>query len=336
MNLKLLLLPFSLVYQGVTGLRNLAFDKGLLKSHKFQTPIISVGNLSVGGTGKTPMIEYLVSLLQDDYQVAIVSRGYGRKTRGYIEVTQDHNTNDVGDEPLQYKNKFPHVRVAVCADRVAAIQALEGRCDVILLDDAYQHRYVAPAINILLTTQVNPYHQDYVLPSGWLRESASGARRADIVILSKCNKSTSYAVLQQLQFDLKLSQAQSMYFTAMDYGKQLIGRSETISLDYLIDTRFTLVTGIAHSEPLVAFLTALGGRFDHLKFPDHHDFTNAECHHINSCDLVVTTEKDFQRLAGRIDKKALYYLPVATAFLYDRQAAFAEEITNRINYHRKH
>ncbi|MDG1063407.1 MAG: tetraacyldisaccharide 4'-kinase [Flavobacteriaceae bacterium] len=335
MNIKMLLLPFSLAYHGVTALRNLAFDRGVLKSHKFKTPVISVGNLSVGGTGKTPMIEYLVRLLQKDYQLTIISRGYGRKTKGFLEVTPQHGAHEVGDEPLQFKKKFPKLRVVVCADRVEAINAVEGRCDVILLDDAFQHRYVRPTINILLTTQENPYHNDMILPVGWLRESASGAKRADLVVVSKCAKGTSYAALQQLQLDLKLTQDQSIYFSDINYGAVLIGRNEQMALEALIGAKFTLVTGIANPEPLAAFLEALGCSFDHLKYPDHHDFTPTQCQEINARDLVITTEKDFQRLTNRIDKSALYFLPVETQFLFDRAAAFAEEINNRITYHRK-
>lgn len=326
--------PFSLLYGSILALRNWAFDRGILTEQEFEIPVISVGNLSVGGTGKSPMIEYLAHLLSHEYKVGVVSRGYGRKTKGYLEVTAQHTALEVGDEPLQIKRKFPDMIVAVCADRVAAIKALTARCDIILLDDAYQHRYVRPAINILLTQYEKPYHKDNVLPWGRLREWAKGADRADIVVVTKCPERLAHAQGQSLQFDLKLGEDQSFYATSIDYDDRCIGPHEQIDMEDFAKLPFVLVTGIARPEPMVEKLENLGARFEHFSYPDHHNFNDAEIKKLRKQELILTTEKDFQRLADRLEKRAIYYWPIRTKFLFDRQQAFDVEILRRVAYHR--
>lgn len=328
--------PISWLYGSVLGLRNWAFDRGILPQHEFAMPIISVGNLSVGGTGKSPMIEYLITLLAREYKVGVISRGYGRKTQGLIQVTEDHTALEVGDEPLQIKRKFPQSIVVVCADRVKAIKSIETQCEVILLDDAFQHRYVRPAISILLTQYHQPYHRDKVLPWGRLREWASGAKRADLIVVTKCPEQLPYAKAQTMQFELKLHEHQSFYTAGIDYGDTCIGPHEKIKVDDFIQLPFVLVTGIARPEPMVSKLQEKGAHFKHFAFSDHHNFTAAEIKKLQAHDLILTTEKDYQRLKDQLEKRAIYYWPIKTKFLFDRQEAFDLEILRRVAFHRSH
>lgn len=335
MDYRKLLFPFSALYGGITSLRNLAYEKGWLESKEYDVPVISVGNLSVGGTGKSPMVEWLVRILKEDYRVAVLSRGYGRKTKGYLEVKEDATPEEVGDEPLQIKRKFPDIMVSVCESRQQGIERLTPKAEVVLLDDAFQHRKVRPALSILLTPYDQPFLEDYILPAGNLREARSGYKRADIIVVTKCPDRVAYAKLQELQFRMRLLPEQSIYFSNIGYGDQLLGGPDTLPLAYLKDKPFTLVTGIAKAQPLVGFLKKQGFRFEHLAYPDHHRFTQGELDTIAKKEIVLTTEKDFQRLSHRIDKKALYYLPIRTEFLYDRETAFRKEVLNFLEYYRK-
>ncbi len=335
MNYRKILYPFSILYDGITRLRNFAYDQGWKKSTEFKIPVVSVGNLSVGGTGKSPMIEHLVSFLKDDYQIAVLSRGYRRKTSGYLEVSELSTTEEVGDEPLQIKRKFPEITVAVCVNRVEGIQKLQTTAELILLDDAFQHRKVKPAFSILLTPFDDLFMDDLVLPAGNLRESNKGFERADLIVVTKCPERVAYAKLQEVQFRMKLKEYQSIYFTTIGYSDQIHGSTELLPLNYLNDKKFTLVTGIANPVPLVSFLKKQGLNFNHLKFADHHHFTTNEIDTLQQEDLILTTEKDFQRLSYRLDKKALYYLPIRTEFLYDREFAFQQELKRFLEYYRK-
>ena len=252
--LRKLLLPFSLLYGSILALRNLCYDKGWFKSKSYAIPIICVGNLSIGGTGKSPMIEYLISFLKEDYKVAVLSRGYKRNTSGFRDVLINSKAEDVGDEPLQIKRKFPEVMVAVCANRQEGIEKIRIKTDVILLDDAFQHRKVSASTNILLTTFDDLYVHDMVLPAGNLRESKRGAKRADLVMVTKCPEKHSHAKLQEIQYILNLKPPQKIYFSKISYDDSICGISKTLPLNYLLNKNFTLVTGIANSKPLVEFL----------------------------------------------------------------------------------
>jgi len=335
MDYRKLLYPFSVIYGGITALRNLAYDRGWKESTEFDIPVISVGNLSVGGTGKSPMVEWLIDLLKTEYRVAVLSRGYGRKSEGFVEVSVDATPEEVGDEPLQIKRKFPEVKVAVCADRRTGIAQLSG-AEVVLLDDAFQHRKVKPALSILLTSYDKLFMDDLVLPAGNLREAPIGYLRADIIVVTKCPDPVPYSKLQEIQFRMQLQAHQSIYFSKIAYANKLVGKTEELPLESLNGKPFTLVTGIAKPAPLVTFLEQKGFNFHHLKFPDHHYFSEKEIEKIQNTDLLITTEKDFQRLQYRIDKKAFYYLPIALDFLYEREEGFKKEVTNFLTYYRKH
>lgn len=330
--LRKLLFPFAIVYGWVVGARNLFYDKGWFgfKSSSYKKPIICVGNLSVGGTGKSPMIELLVTMLKDHYDLAILSRGYKRKTSGYLEVEHIHSASQTGDEPLQFKQKFPEVTVAVCADRRTGINSLLSKADVILLDDAFQHRKVKAGFHILLTSFDDLFYEDYFLPAGNLRESRKGAHRADVIVVTKCPEKVAYARLQEIEFLLQLQPHQKVYFAKIGYAETITGITETQPLSYLKDKQFTLVTGIANPTSLVSFLKAQGFQFRHKKFPDHHNFSNAEISMLQKEELILTTEKDYMRLQEPLGKYAIYYLPIKTIILKEQEKFFKETIIDAV------
>ena len=210
--LRKLLFPFSLLYGGITALRNFLYNKGFLKSKSYDFPVICVGNLSTGGTGKSPMIELLISFLKDNHKIAVLSRGYKRKTSGYREVIITSSVEEVGDEPLQFKKKYPDITVAVCEDRQTGIKKLKSMADVVLLDDAFQHRKVKASLNILLTPFDELYMDDCMLPTGNLREPKFGAKRADVIVVTKCPENISDSTMEAVKRKLKPKPHQEIYF----------------------------------------------------------------------------------------------------------------------------
>ncbi|MEZ4859291.1 MAG: tetraacyldisaccharide 4'-kinase [Flavobacteriaceae bacterium] len=335
MNFRKFLYPFSILYDSVTTLRNYAYDKGWKGSTQYDIPIVSVGNLSVGGTGKSPMVETLISFLKEDYHVAVLSRGYKRKTKGFFEVTSTASVEEVGDEPLQFKHKFPEVTVAVCANRREGIEKLKNKAEVIILDDAFQHRKVQPALSILLTSFSDLFIDDLILPAGNLRESKKGMERAHIIVVTKCPERVAYAKLQEIQFRMSLKPHQSVYFSKIGYNENMVGISETLPLEYLKNKPFTLVTGIANPTPLVDFLKNKNFLFQHKKFPDHHFFSTSEIQMLQKEELILTTEKDFKRLSHRLQKRAIYYLPIQTRFLNEQETVFKNEVLGLLEEFRK-
>lgn len=328
--LRKLLFPFSLLYGLITALRNFCYDRGVFKSQSYAIPVICVGNLTTGGTGKSPMVAFLISFLKADYELAILSRGYKRKTKGYKEVLVTSKTEEVGDEPLQFKKNFPDVKVAVCADRREGISKLLPNAEVIMLDDAFQHRKVKPNISILLTTFDSLYYKDCMLPTGNLREYASGAKRAHFIVVTKCPEGVAYATLQEIEYKLALKTHQKVYFSRISYDSKIYGISESLSLTYLKNKPFTLVTGIANASPLVDYLKNKGYNFEHLNFSDHHHFTDTEINKLKSKEIILTTEKDFVRLQPKLQKFALYYLPIKTEILNQQESFFKESILHSI------
>lgn len=313
--LRKLLFPFAVLYGGIMSLRNYFYDQGWFKSTQFDIPVICVGNLSVGGTGKSPMIEYLIELLQKEYRVAVLSRGYGRNTKGFRLVSVESTSEEVGDEPLQFKQKFPEITVAVCEERTVGIPKLLPNAEVILLDDAFQHRKVKASWYLMLTPYHDLFMHDYMLPTGNLREPRSGAARADIILVTKCPERVPYATLQKIEFEMPIRDHQKLYFSKISYDDTIYGVSETQPLSYLKDKPFTLVTGIANPTPLVEFLTKNEFNFQHQNFKDHHNFTSEEIKQLKKNELILTTEKDYMRLYPKLGKFALYYLPIKTKIL---------------------
>ncbi len=326
-----ILFPFAIAYDGITRLRNKLYDKGWLTSKRYDLPMICVGNLSVGGTGKSPMVEYLIYLLKDNFKVAVLSRGYGRSTNGYLEVLSSHLATEVGDEPLQFKKKFPEVTIAVCANRREGIETLSQKNpEVILLDDAFQHRKVNPGFSILLTTFDQPFIDDLILPAGNLRETAANAKRADVIVITKIPEKVPYAHLQDLQHRLRQNTEQQVFMSRIAYSDHIYSKSDELPLQFLFGKKFTLVTGIANAKPLVAHLNDKEFDFEHLEYPDHHDFSKAEIDTITKSELILTTEKDFVRLSPYIEKKAMYALPIQSSFL-ERESVFDEMVLDYIH-----
>ncbi|MBO6187863.1 MAG: tetraacyldisaccharide 4'-kinase [Prevotella sp.] len=342
------LLPFSWFYGLGVKLRNTLFDIGVLKSRSFKVPVISVGNITVGGTGKTPHVEYLANLLKDHFHVAVLSRGYKRKSKGFLTATPETPMPDIGDEPYQMKQKFPSVTVAVDKNRCHGINLLtenDKLLDVVLLDDAFQHRYVKPGINILLVDYHRLIIYDKLLPAGRLREPLSGKDRADIVIVTKCPpglKPMEYRVITRA---MDLYPYQQLYFTTLEYDKPrpvLKDSTRSIELDTLNDTHVLLLTGIASPKQLEHDLSPLTSHLTPLNFSDHHQFRKKDIQLINdtfsalpSPKAIITTEKDATRLEhadGLSDevKANIYVLPVRISFMQGQEENFNNQITGYV------
>lgn len=320
--IRLLLFPFSILYGGIVSLRNYAFDKGWLASKTYNFPVITVGNLSVGGTGKSPMIEYLIRNLHSNYKLATLSRGYKRTSKGFVLASDDATVASIGDEPLQFYHKFKsHIHVAVDAKRVEGIEklrALQQQPEIILLDDAFQHRHVTAGFHVLLTMYNDLYVDDFMLPAGNLREPRSGAKRADCIIVTKCPKTLSEDEMIAIRKRIKPNANQQLYFTTIKYASSVSNGKEEKALDTFVANEVFLITGIANPKPFVAHINDLGIRHTHLSFPDHHNFSEAEIIQLQEKAEgkdIITTEKDFMRLQGKLPN--LYYLPIAVQFLSD-------------------
>ena len=347
------LLPLSWIYGLAVRLRNTMFEIGLLKTRSFTIPVISVGNITVGGTGKTPHVEYLANLLRHKFRVAILSRGYKRKSRGFIKANAKTTMPEIGDEPYQMKQKFHDVTIAVDKSRCHGIDLLteqDRQLDVVLLDDAFQHRYVKPGINILLVDYHRLIIYDQLLPAGRLREPLNGKDRADIVIVTKCPKDLKPMAFRVITKAMNLYPYQQLYFTTLGYDKlkpifKDAKRSKTTpELSELKDTNTLLLTGIASPEQLRHDLTPQITNLSLLTFADHHQFKKKDVQRINdtfaamkSPKCIITTEKDATRLQaaeGLSDevRQNIYLLPVRIEFMLDQEESFNNHI---IGYVRK-
>jgi tetraacyldisaccharide 4'-kinase len=317
--LRKILFPFAILYGFITGIRNFLFDQGILKSHSFDVPIIVVGNLSVGGTGKTPQIEYLIRMLSDNYQVATLSRGYKRKSEGFILADTSANAEVLGDEPFQFYTKFKNIQVAVDADRKNGIEQLLSQTpkpEVILLDDAYQHRKVKAGFYILLTSYGELYCDDAMLPTGNLRESRGGAKRANIIIVTKCPTGLSVAEQEDIKTRLKIAGNQKLYFTSIEYDEFIYSENGVRTVKDSVKTDKLLLAGIAKPASFFAYLQSQNEVC--MEFPDHHHFSEKDILDIKNKSLnkiIITTEKDYVRLQGRIPADQLFYLPIKSQFL---------------------
>src|SRR5690606_2496914 len=320
------------IYYAITWMRNKLYDARIMPSKSYNFPVVCVGNLSTGGTGKTPMIEYLIRFLKNDFKVATLSRGYGRKTRGFILSNESVTAEDIGDEPFQFYNKFKNeVAIAVDADRQNGIAKLHDLVapDVILLDDAFQHRKVAAGFNILLTDFNKLYSKDVVLPTGNLREPKAGAKRASVIVVTKCPENLSETEKQAVVKSLNPLTHQQVFFSKIRYANEVYANDSRVDLEAFLKQRFILVTGIANPKPLVNYLNTLGADFEHLKFPDHHGFSKKEVELLAQKDRILTTEKDYMRLMTEERlKQKLFYLPIQVEF--DRQKDFEDLVLNFI------
>lgn len=334
--LRKILFPFAVLYGFITSFRNFLFDKGILKSHSFDLPIIAVGNLSVGGTGKTPQIEYLIRLLSPTNKIATLSRGYKRKSEGFILADASSNAEILGDEPFQFYQKFPNILVAVDANRKNGIEQLIqiSQPDIILLDDAFQHRKVKAGFYILLTAYNDLYANDFILPTGNLRESRSGAERANTVVVTKCPPNLSDKEKNDIERKLQLESLQKLFFTSIAYDEFIFSEESQISVSEIKNSEKLLLAGIAKPEPFFDYLK--NEKDIILTYPDHHHFSEKDISEIiekSKGKIIITTEKDFVRLKGNLPKEQLFYLPIKSEFLQN-QKVFDKTILNYVENNR--
>lgn len=337
--------PLAWLYGFGVGVRNFLFDVDILKSRSFDIPVISVGNITVGGAGKTPHVEYLIRLLKDYAKVAVLSRGYKRKSKGYVLASNNTTMQEIGDEPYQMHQKFPDIHVAVDKNRCHGIDRLTSDnetkdTDVILLDDAYQHRYVKPGINILLVDYHRLIIYDKLLPAGRLREPMSGKTRADIVIITKCPKDLKPMSFRVLTRAMSLYPYQQLFFTCLEYADlEHLFSDRTRTLDSLSDIKHTmLITGIASPEQIISDLEPYTKDIKHLKFSDHHNFNASDIELINSTfaslpepRIIVTTEKDASRIIGlqglsQEVRDNIFALPIKVKVMLDKEDKFNDTI----------
>jgi len=324
--LRKILYPFSFLYGGIITARNKAFDKGIITSIKFDIPTIVVGNLNVGGTGKSPQIEYLVRLLQQKYKIAILSRGYKRKSKGFQLANKNATAQQIGDEPMQFYKKFQDILVVVDGDRVNGINQLKNTKpipDVILLDDAFQHRKVNAGLNILLTAYDDLYVNDVMLPTGNLREKKEGAKRAQVIIVSKCPKKLDKKQQNKIVEKLNIVPSQFVFFSTIGYNNVVLNQeNKKIEISKLEEYKVLLVTGIANANPLLKHLTSKNVEYQHITYADHYNFTETDKKEILDIfenikadkKIILTTEKDYVRAFSHLSNP-IYYLPIQTEFL---------------------
>lgn len=350
--LKILLYPLTLIYGFVISVRNFLYDSKVFKQHEFEVPVISVGNITVGGTGKTPHAEYLIGMIKKQFKVAYLSRGYKRKTKGFILATRSSSVSEIGDEPVQIKQKFPDIPVAVCEDRVKGIRKLiddeRFGIDVIILDDAFQHRSVKANINILLVDYTQSIFDDNLLPMGRLREPCYSRFRANFIIYTKCPSMLTPIDQRIIKNRLDIRPFQNLFFTSIVYGE--ITPAEKGMKLFSNDMRkhaVLLITGIGNPQPLVDFLTPQVGHIEHLSYADHFHYNADELIKIrerfDALDsvekIMITTEKDLVRIMSIAEKpkdfiENLYYIPIEIKFLDKTKDSFNKRILNYVTENR--
>ena len=333
--IRILLFPFSLLYALAIFLRNFLYDKKILSSTTFNLPLISIGNLSVGGTGKSPMVEWLVRQLRNEYKIAILSRGYKRKTKGYALANASSTALEIGDEPMQFHMKFPDVSVAVGEERIVAIpQLLHDRPDTeaILLDDAFQHRAIQPGFNILLTDYNNLYTRDWFLPTGDLRDEPRSYRRANVILVTKCPRDIAVSERDEIRKEISPLPGQQLFFTSLDYGEpyHIIERYHSHITE---NQEVLLVTGIANPRSLKQYLLDHSKTYYEMSYDDHHIFTIDDLRDIQKRfeaisaekKIIITTEKDAVRLVkfeNELKGLPVFVLPIGHHFLNGEAQSF--------------
>jgi len=356
--LKSLLIPFSLLYGLIVFVRNLLFDFNILPSTEFKIPIVSVGNITVGGTGKTPHIEYLITLLKDDYKIATLSRGYKRKSKGYLLADDKSTANQIGDEPMQIKRKFPDILVSVDRKRVNGVKNLlksehGNELDAVLLDDAFQHRSIKAGLSILLIDYNRPITRDFIMPYGRLRESSHEKDRANIIIVSKSPDNMTPIDRRIIVKELNLLSFQTLYFTCLDYDSiQPVFIKDAINVinEEWEKENFSilLVTGIANPKPLKDYLENFSDVVEEIQFSDHYSFVSKDLDLIQSKfdklqgenKLIITTEKDATRfydmnINQKVIRKHLFYVPLRIKFMNDDKSMFDNQILNYVRKNKR-
>jgi len=343
-----ILFPLSFIYGLVVFIRNLLFDAGILKSTRFQLPVLSVGNITAGGTGKTPHVEYLADRLKKDFKIAVLSRGYRRRTKGFLVTDAGSPAREIGDESRQIKNRFPDITVAVDSRRVHGIERLMAEfpgLEAVILDDAFQHRYVQPDLSIILVDHERPVFRDFLLPLGNLRECRRNINRADVVIVTKCPPEMSAEQKGTFIAKLQLRRRQPVFFTCYHYGNLMPvfkGKAPAVDLhkERNDNPAVLLVTGIANSRPLKEFIGQHKTGLNEMRFPDHHFYTAADIRTIekrftelpSEKKIILTTEKDAAKLGEmpvEFQKTGahLYYIPLEVRFLDEEEKHFNELVT---------
>ncbi len=347
-NKNILLYPVSVLYRLFTDFRNFLYDTGIMQSEEFVFPVICVGNITVGGTGKTPHTEYLVDLLRKDFKVATLSRGYKRKSKGFLVATSSTTVNDIGDEPLQISRKFSDILVTVDRNRVHGIRKIltdYAETEVIILDDGYQHRSLTPGFSILLTDFNRLIVKDHMLPYGNLREGRENIRRADMILITKCPQNISAIERRIIVKEMNKSEYQNLYFTSFTYNSPVPVFDERATIAEQTDCGIVLITGIANPQPLKEHLQKSYSEIIHLSFSDHHNFIENDLNDISTAfntlksknRYLFTTEKDAVRLREIINiaepmKSAFFYIPIGIYFLNEDKEEFDNLI---IDYVRK-
>ncbi|MGE0635681.1 MAG: tetraacyldisaccharide 4'-kinase [Bacteroidia bacterium] len=339
MSLRILLLPLSMLYWIAVFFKNKFYDWGIFTQKRFDFPVISVGNLTTGGTGKTPHIEYLVRLLSTDKNVATLSRGYGRKTSGFHYVFENSKPEIVGDEPLQLKSKFNKITVAVCESRKPGIQRIvkdNPITDVVLLDDAFQHRAVKAGLSVLLLEYSKIFKSDFLLPAGNLREPFSSKKRADIIVVSKCPAVISDEERKRITEKTAPDKNQKLFFSSLAYAAEIKSVFSSEKLQLTSSANILLVTGIADATAIKSYIETQCKLIKHISFSDHHNFSNADIKAIAEIFstiakeniIILTTEKDAMRLRSyeALKKLPLYYLPVEVVFRENDKEGFNKTI----------
>lgn len=343
---KLLLSPFSLLYGFIISMRNFFFQVGLIRRSEFNIPVINIGNLSMGGAGKTPHVEYLINLLKPYINTSVLSRGYGRKTKGFLFVEANGNANQYGDEPLQYRRKFKDIVVAVSESRALGIPEMLKKypqIDTVLLDDAFQHLAVDPSLNILLTEQTNLFTDDYLLPSGRLREWRSAYKRADIIVVTKCRPGFDEEQRQLIIQKIKPEIHQKIFFTHYVYGDPYNIYDSNQSLRLNGQQTILMVSAIANTDYLSHYLENLGCEVEHIQYEDHHYFTEHEISVIketfdkidNKNKILLSSEKDAMRLDLHqkfiiSNQLPIFALPIRVDFLFGDGKDFDNTIKSHL------
>ena len=319
-NLKFLLYPLSVIYSIYTSFRNLLFDLGLIDSIQYKIPTIGIGNLSTGGTGKSIIVDYLIERFKKNKKITTLSRGYNRKTRGFVQASESSDAYEIGDEPFQFFSKHPEINVVVCEDRRKGMNIILKNLsdtELCIWDDVFQHRFVKPGLMILSTTFQYPFYKDEILPIGNLRENKDSSKRADIIIVTKCPIDMQINDKETIIKSLNPLANQKVFFSTLTYKQKIKSDVDQINIDTLSESDFILVTGIADSSYLVEFLKSKAFNFKHLKYSDHYNFNKLsidKIRNISSGKRILTTEKDFGRLKPKISDRDIYYIEVSMQF----------------------
>ena len=319
-NLKFLLYPLSVIYSIYTSFRNLLFDLGLIDSIEYKIPTIGIGNLSTGGTGKSIIVDYLIERFKKNKKITTLSRGYNRKTKGFVQASESSDAYEIGDEPFQFFSKHPEINVVVCEDRRKGMNIILKNLsdtELCIWDDVFQHRFVKPGLMILSTTFQYPFYKDEILPIGNLRENKDSSKRADIIIVTKCPIDMQINDKETIIKSLNPLANQKVFFSTLTYKQKIKSDVDQINIDTLSESDFILVTGIADSSYLVEFLKSKAFNFKHLKYSDHYNFNKLsidKIRNISSGKRILTTEKDFGRLKPKISDRDIYYIEVSMQF----------------------